>query len=147
MTYHSVEPKEENMPKHMDFCHLQEIYPGNLRKKLIYTATKTGIYAAQTAFKKVFNKTAEATGELVGKTVAKIVKPKPMPEANPKNAEKIFYLKKKQTNKLGQVLYNWTPQNIEIIKQFNHIKVCVKKMHQSKWFIQWPILCQQECKI
>lgn len=94
------------MPKHMDFCHLQEIYPGNLRKKLIYTATKTGIYAAQTAFKKVFNKTAEATGELVGKIVAKIVKPKPMPEANPKNAEKIFYLKKKQTNKLGQVLYN-----------------------------------------
>ena len=83
------------MPKHMDFCHLQEIYPGNLRKKLIYIATKTALYATQTAFKKVFNKMAEATGELVGKIVAKIVKPKPMSEANPKNAEKIFYQKKK----------------------------------------------------
>ena len=29
---HSVEPKKENMPKDMDFCHLQEIYLANRGK-------------------------------------------------------------------------------------------------------------------
>ena len=42
-------------------------------KKLIDTATKTGIYAAKTAFKRVVQKTEEATGDLVGnKIVIKI---------------------------------------------------------------------------
>ena len=33
-------------------------------------ATKTGLYAAKTASKRVVRKTAEATRDLVGKTVA-----------------------------------------------------------------------------
>ena len=35
-------------------------------KKLMDTATKTGIYAAKTASKRVVQKTTEATGDLVG---------------------------------------------------------------------------------
>ena len=35
-------------------------------KKLIDTATKTGIDAAKTASKRVVQKTAEATGDLIG---------------------------------------------------------------------------------
>ena len=34
----------------------------NMRKKIMYTATKTEIDAAKTASKKVVQKTAEATG-------------------------------------------------------------------------------------
>ena len=34
------------------------------------TATKTGIYAAKTASKRVVQKTAEATGELIGNKIA-----------------------------------------------------------------------------
>ena len=39
-------------------------------KKLMYTATKTGIDAPKTASKKVVQKTAEATGDLIGNKIA-----------------------------------------------------------------------------
>ena len=39
-------------------------------KKLMDTATKTGIDAAKTASKRVVQKTAEAAGDLIGKTIA-----------------------------------------------------------------------------
>ena len=39
-------------------------------KKLIDTATKTGIDAAKTASKRVIQKTAEATGDLIGNKIA-----------------------------------------------------------------------------
>ena len=39
-------------------------------KKLMDTATKTGIEAAKTASKRVVQKTAEATGDLIGNKIA-----------------------------------------------------------------------------
>ena len=39
-------------------------------KKLLDTATKTGIDAAKTASKRVVQKTAEATGDLIGNKIA-----------------------------------------------------------------------------
>ena len=42
----------------------------NYSKKLIDTATKTGIDAAKTASKRVVQKTAEATGDLIGNKIA-----------------------------------------------------------------------------
>ena len=42
----------------------------NYGKKLIGTATKTGIDAAKTASKRVVQKTAEATGDLIGNKIA-----------------------------------------------------------------------------
>ena len=39
-------------------------------KKLIHTATKTGIDEAKTASKKAVHKTAKATGDLIGNKVA-----------------------------------------------------------------------------
>ena len=46
----------------------------NTVKKLIDTATKTGIEAAKIASKKVVHKTAEATGDLIGnKMTGKII--------------------------------------------------------------------------
>ena len=39
-------------------------------KKLMDTATKTGIDAAKTASKRVVQKTAEATGDLIGNKIA-----------------------------------------------------------------------------
>ena len=53
-------------------------------KKLMDTATKTGIDAAKTASKRVVQKTAEATGDLIGNKIAdkttSIGKPKKMEE-------------------------------------------------------------------
>ena len=46
------------MLKVMFFCHLQENVVINMVKKLMDTATKTGIDAAKTASKRVVQKTA-----------------------------------------------------------------------------------------
>ena len=43
---------------------------GNMVKKLMDTATKTGMDAAITASKRVVQKTAEATGDLIGNKIA-----------------------------------------------------------------------------
>ena len=47
----------------MAFCHLQKKLENKYGKKLMDTATKTGLDAAKTASKKVVQKTAEATGK------------------------------------------------------------------------------------
>ena len=54
------------MLKVIAFCHLQENLVINMVKKLMDTATKTGIDAAKTASKRVVQKTAEATRDLIG---------------------------------------------------------------------------------
>ena len=54
----------------MIFSHLQENWDINKVKKLMDTATKTGIDAAKTASKRVVQKTAEATGDLIGNKIA-----------------------------------------------------------------------------
>ena len=53
------------MCKVMAFCHLQENLEINMEKKLMDTATKTGLDAANTASKRVVQKPAEATGDLI----------------------------------------------------------------------------------
>ena len=45
---YSLEPNTENMYKDMGFCHFQENLEINMEKKLMDTATKTGINAAKT---------------------------------------------------------------------------------------------------
>ena len=55
------------MYKDMVFCYEQENLEINMEKKLIDTATKTGIDASKSASKRVLQKTAGATGDLIGK--------------------------------------------------------------------------------
>ena len=61
-------------------------------KKLMDTATKTGIDAAKTASKTVVQKTAEATGDLIGnKIVEKITSiSKPKEKEKTKEIEEIY---------------------------------------------------------
>ena len=53
------------MYKDMAFCHLQENVEMNMVKKLMDSATKTGLDAAKAASKRVVQKTAEAIGDLI----------------------------------------------------------------------------------
>ena len=46
------------------------MFGDNYGKKLLDTATKTGIDSAKTASKGVVQKTAEATGDLIGNKIA-----------------------------------------------------------------------------
>ena len=68
-------------------------------KKLMGTATKTGIDAAKTASKRLVQKTAEATGDLIGNKIADKITSigKPKEKEKRKEIEEIFIpLEKRQ---------------------------------------------------
>ena len=58
-------------------------------KKLIDTATKTGMDAAKTASKRVVQKTAEATGDLIGNKIADKITSIGKLKEKPKTKEKL----------------------------------------------------------
>ena len=63
---------------------------GKYGKKLIETATKTGIDAAKTASKRVVEKTAEATGDLIGNKIADKITSIGKSKEKPKETEEIY---------------------------------------------------------
>ena len=67
-------------------------------KKLMDTATKTGIDAAKTASKRVVQKTAEAVGDLVGNEIADKITSigKPTEKEKAKEIEEIYILPEKR---------------------------------------------------
>ena len=67
---YSLEPKYRNYVQGYDFLSLARKFEDKYGKKLMDTATKTGINAAKTASKRVAQKTAEATGDLIGNKIA-----------------------------------------------------------------------------
>ena len=70
---YSTEPKFRKYVKRYGFLSFARKLRDKYGKKLIDTATKTGIDAAKTASKRVVQKAAEATGDLIGnKTADKI---------------------------------------------------------------------------
>lgn len=54
----------------MDICHSQQIYLKNKDKKILDTATRTGLYSLKAASKKIVHKTAEVTVQLIANNIA-----------------------------------------------------------------------------
>ena len=69
MSY-STEPKFRKYVKGYGFLSFARKFGDKYGKKLMDTATKTGIDAAKTASKRVVQKTAEAAGDLIGNKIA-----------------------------------------------------------------------------
>ena len=67
---YSTEPRIRKYVKGYGFLSFARKFGDKYRKKIIDTATKTGIDAAKTASKRVVQKTAEATGDLFGNKIA-----------------------------------------------------------------------------
>ena len=67
---YSTEPKYRKYVKGYGFLSFARRFGVKYGKKLIDTATKTGIDAAKTASKRVVQNSAEATGDLVGNKIA-----------------------------------------------------------------------------
>ena len=66
-------------------------------KQLLDTATKTGVDALKTAFKKVVHKASEATVQFIAnKIVDKIAKAKSLPDAELRDIEEIIVLSEKR---------------------------------------------------
>ena len=67
---HSTGPRFRKYVKEYDIFSFARKFGDKYGKKLIDTATKTGIDAAKNASKRVVQKTAEATGYLIGSKIA-----------------------------------------------------------------------------
>ena len=67
---YSIEPRFRKFVKGYGFLSFAKTFGNRYGKKLMDTATKTGIGAANTASKRVVQKTAEATGDLIGNKIA-----------------------------------------------------------------------------
>ena len=67
---YSTEPKFRKFVQGYGFLSFARKLGDRYGKKLIDTATKTGIDAAKTASKRVVQKTVEATGDLIGNKIA-----------------------------------------------------------------------------
>ena len=92
------------MLKVMVFCHLLKKLGNKYRKKLMDTATKTGIDAAKTASKRVVQKTAEATGDLIGNKIADKITLIGKPKEKETKKQNKFILHQKKDNKLLMIL-------------------------------------------
>ena len=94
---YSIEPKFRKYVKGYGFLSFARKFNNKYGKKLIDTATKTGIDAAKTASKIVVLKTAKATGGLIGKKIADKITPigKPKKKRN-KKIEEIYILPEKR---------------------------------------------------
>ena len=92
-----TEPKFRKYVKGYGFLSFARKFGDKYGKKLMDTATKTGIDAAKTASKRVVQKTAEATRDLIGNKIAdkftSIGKPK---EKETKKVEEIYILPEKR---------------------------------------------------
>ena len=67
---YQLESKFRKYVKGYDFLSFSRKFRDKYGKRLMDTATKTGIDAAKTASKRVVQKTAEATGDLIGNKIA-----------------------------------------------------------------------------
>ena len=108
MTRYSMEPRTSKYVKGYGFLSFARNLSNKYGKQSFDTATKTGLNAVKTAFKKVVHKAAEATGEFIGNKIAdKILKPKPLLAKTSTNVEeKVIAPEKRQEilNKLRHVL-------------------------------------------
>ena len=98
---YSTEPKFRKYVKVYGFLSFARKLGDKYSKKLIDTATKTGIDATNTASKRVVQKTAEAIGDLIGNKIAdKITSIGKAKEKEKINKPKEIYIlpEKKTTN-------------------------------------------------
>ena len=70
---YSIEPRFRKYVKGYGFLSFAKNFGNKYGKKLMDTATKTGIDAAKTASKRVVQKTAEAAGDLIGNKMADLL--------------------------------------------------------------------------
>ena len=107
---YSTEPRFRKYVKGYDFLSFAKKFGNKYGKKIMDTATKTGIDAAKRPSKRVVQKTTEATGDLIGNKITSIGKPK----EKPKEVENIYIPPEKR-------------QQTEIILNVNFISFVLKR--------------------
>ena len=91
---YTTEPKFRKYVKVYGFLSFARNFEDKYGKKLIDTATTTGINAAKTASKRVVQKAAEATGDLIGNKIADKITSigKSKEKEKPKEKPEVIYI-------------------------------------------------------
>ena len=87
---YSTKPRFRKYVKGYGFLSFARTFGNKYGKKIIDTATKTGIDAAKTASKRVVQKTAKATGDLIGNKIADKTTSVGKPKEKTNKAEEIY---------------------------------------------------------
>ena len=91
---YSTKPRFRKYIQGYGFLSFARKFSDNYSKRLMDTATKTGIDAAKTASKRVVQKTAEAAGDLIGNKIAdktiSVGKPKEKEKEKTKEIEETY---------------------------------------------------------
>ena len=87
---YSAEPRFRKYVKGYGFLSCARNFGDKYGKKLLDTATKTGIDAAKIASKRVVQKTVEATGDLIGNKIAHKITSIGKPKEKTKEIEEIY---------------------------------------------------------
>ena len=97
---YSTEPRFRKYVIGYGFLSFAKNFGNKYGKEIIDTATKTGMDAAKTAFKRVVQKTAEPTGDLIGNKIADKITSigKPKEKEIKKNRRNLYSTRKKMTN-------------------------------------------------
>ena len=93
---YSIDPKYRKYVKEYIFWSFSRKFSDEYGKKLMDTATKTGIDAPKTASKRVVQKTAEVTGDLIGNKKADKITSLGKPKEKTKKVEEICIPPKKR---------------------------------------------------
>ena len=96
---YSTEPRFTKYVKGYDFFSFAKKCGNKYGKKLIDTATKTGLDATKATSKRIVPKTAEATGDLIGNKIAdKTNSAGKSKEKGKKNRRNLYSTRTKTTN-------------------------------------------------
>ena len=101
---YSTEPRFRKYVKGYVFLSFAKIFGNKYGKKLMDTATKTGIDAAKTASKRVLQKTAEATRDLLGNNIADKITSIPTPKEKETSKTEDIYI---PLEKRQQIIDDW----------------------------------------
>ena len=97
---YSTEPRFRQYVRGYGFLSFAKKFGNNYGKKLMDTATKTGIDAPKMASKRILQKTAEATGDLIGNKLADKITSigKPKQKKNKRHRRNLYSTRKKTPN-------------------------------------------------
>ena len=101
---YSTEPRFRKYVKGYGFLSFAKNFGNKYGKKLMDTATKTGIDAAKTASKRVLQKTAEATRDLLGNKIADKITSIPTPKEKETSKTEDIYI---PLEKRQQIIDDW----------------------------------------
>ena len=94
---YSTEPWFRKYVEGYGFLSCTKKFGNKYSKKLMDTATKTGIDATKTTSKRVVQKTAETTGDLIGNEMADKITSIGKPKEKKKKLKKFIFHQKKTT--------------------------------------------------